>query len=130
MNKRQAQITLSVVMLISFLGTAGIALPYPVLAPYFIDYPGNELTRFLGIEPKILLGIALAVYPLGMLIGGSFIGALSDLYGRRRLLILTLIGTAVSYMFTAYAVNIHSFVLFILARFFAGICEGLSLIHI
>ena len=124
MKNNQAQITLYIVMLISFLGTAGIALPYPVLAPYFLDYPPNELTHFLGLEPKLLLGIALAVYPLGMLIGGSFIGALSDLYGRRRILIITLIGTAISYLVTAYAVNIHSFVLFILARLIAGICEG------
>ena len=124
MNKRQAQLTLYIVMLISFLGTAGIALPYPVLAPYFLDYPANELTHFLRIEPKILLGVALAVYPLGMLIGGSFIGALSDLYGRRKLLKITLIGTAVSYLVTAYAVSIHSFPLFILARLIAGVCEG------
>lgn len=124
MSPQQARITLSVVMLISFLGTAGIALPYPVLAPYFLDSADNTLTMFMNIEPKLLLGIALAVYPLGMLIGGSFIGALSDLYGRRRLLIITLIGTALSYLFTAYAVVIESYPLFILSRIAAGICEG------
>ncbi len=124
MNKRQAQVNLAVVMLISFLGTAGIALPYPVLAPYFLNSPANNLTHFMGLEPKLLLGIALAVYPLGMLIGSSFIGAMSDLYGRRRLLIITLIGTAISYLITAFAVYIDSFLIFICARFIAGICEG------
>ncbi len=124
MNKTQARLTLSVVMLISFLGTAGIALPYPVLAPYFLNYPANDLTQFMGMEPKFLLGIALSVYPLGMLIGGSFIGALSDIYGRRRLLMLSLFGTAISYLVTAYAVSINSYFLFVTARFIAGVCEG------
>ena len=115
---------LFITMLISFLGTAGIALPYPVLAPYFLDYPANELTHFAGINPKLLLGIALALYPLGMLIGSSFIGALSDIYGRRLILTITLAGTTVGYLLTAYAVVIESYPLFIISRLLAGVCEG------
>ncbi len=56
MNKRQALVTLSTAMLISILGTVGIALPYPVLAPYFLDIPANNLNHFLGLNPKLLLG--------------------------------------------------------------------------
>ncbi len=115
---------LVITMLISFLGTAGIALPYPVLAPYFLDYPANELTHFAGIDPKLLLGLALALYPLGMLVGGSFIGALSDLYGRRLILVVTLAGTSVGYILTAYAVMIESYPLFLLSRLLSGVCEG------
>jgi MFS family permease len=120
----QKRLMLAVIMLITFLGTSGIALPYPVLAPYFLDYPANDLTRFMDFHPKMLLGFALALYPLGMLIGSSFIGSLSDLYGRRLLLIITLIGTAISYLLSAYAISIESYVLFIFSRLFAGICEG------
>ena len=124
MMKNNPWVILSACMLISLLGAAGIALPYPILAPYFLDSPPNALNQFMGINPKLLLGIALSLYPLGILIGSSFIGALSDHYGRRRLLLITLAGSAVGYLITAYAVIIESYTLFLFARLVTGICEG------
>lgn len=124
MTKQKAMWVLASVMLLSVLGTAGIALPYPVLAPYFLDAPPNDLTHFMGIHPKILLGFSLAFYPLGLLIGNIFVGALSDSYGRRKVLLITLFGSAVGYLFTALAVVYESFIGFTLARMLTGICEG------
>ena len=118
------RLALFIVMLVSFLGTVGIALPYPVLAPYFIDYPANDLTHFMGLHPKLLLGISLAIYPLGMLIGSIYIGALSDHFGRRKVLLITLTGAVISYGLTALAIYHESFIFFILARLVTGICEG------
>jgi MFS family permease len=117
--------TLATVMLVSFMSTAGIALPYPVLAPYFLGGAGDPaLTAFLGIDPKLLLGLLLAVYPLGILIGSSFLGALSDHYGRKRVLVLSLVCGAIGYFLTAAAVLEASFPLLVLARFVTGLCEG------
>ncbi|WP_251359697.1 MFS transporter [Kangiella sp. TOML190] len=124
MTPAKAKLTLFSVMLISVLGTAGIALPYPVLAPYFIDYPANDLTHFMGFHPKVLLGFSLAIYPLGLLIGSIFVGALSDHYGRRKVLLLTLSGSAIGYFLTALSVVHESFIGFTLARLVTGICEG------
>lgn len=124
MTKQKAVWVLISVMLLSLLGTAGIALPYPVLAPYFLDAPPNELTHFMGIHPKILLGFSLAFYPLGLLIGNLFVGALSDSYGRRKVLLITLFGSAVGYLLTAFAVIYESFIGFSLARLITGVCEG------
>ncbi len=122
--KKNPKLVLLTVMLVGLLGTMGIALPYPVLAPYFIDYPANELTHYLGFHPKILLGIALAVYPLGLLVGSIYIGALSDGFGRKRVLTLTLIGSIVGYALTAWAIYQESYVFFLVARFLTGVCEG------
>ncbi|GAA4352021.1 MFS transporter [Kangiella taiwanensis] len=124
MTKQKAMWVLASVMLLSVLGTAGIALPYPVLAPYFLDSPPNDLTHFMGIHPKILLGFSLAFYPLGLLIGNIFVGALSDSYGRRKLLLITLFGSVVGYLLTAVAVIYESFIGFTLARLLTGVCEG------
>lgn len=122
--QQNPKLILFIIMLVSFLGTIGIALPYPVLAPYFIDFPANELTHFMGYHPKLLLGFSLAVYPLGMLIGSIYIGALSDHYGRRKVLLITLTGSVVGYGLTALAIINESFVFFILARLVTGLCEG------
>jgi len=123
-DKKKAWATLIACMLISLLGTAGIALPYPVLAPYFLDSPPNALNQFMSINPKLLLGIALALYPLGLLIGSSFIGALSDHYGRRLVLLITLVGSILGYLLTAFAIFEESYLLFLFARLMTGICEG------
>jgi MFS family permease len=117
--------TLYTVMLVSLLGTAGIALPYPVLSPFFLDSGAdNALTQFMGLPPKVLLGIILALYPLGSLLGSSFIGAISDIYGRKRVLVISLLLAAAGYGLTGYAISIESYPLFALARLLTGICEG------
>ena len=117
--------TLYAVMLVSLLGTAGIALPYPVLSPYFLGGDNiNPLTAYLGLNPKLLLGGLLALYPLGLIFGSSVIGALSDSYGRKPLLIVTLLASVLCYVLTGYAVVLENYPLFALARFLTGLFEG------
>ena len=114
---------LNITLLVTLISVAGIALPYPILAPLFAQGT-SPLTQFMGIAPELLLGIVLGIYPLGIIIGGSAIGALSDHYGRRRVLTLTLLGSTISYGITGLAAISGNFVLFCLARLLTGICEG------
>jgi MFS family permease len=113
--------------LLGLLSTTGASLPYPILAPLFAGNagnPGNELTRFLGIAPPLLLGIALMVNPLGLLIGSAVLGAISDRFGRRRILLATALGGALGHALTAAALVAESYPLFLLARFATGLLEG------
>jgi predicted MFS family arabinose efflux permease len=120
-----ARRTLAATMLVSLMGTAGIALPYPVLAPFFTEANNNNaMTAFLGLPPEILLGILLALYPLGLLIGSAFIGALSDVAGRKRVLVTSLTLAAVAYLITGVAVLMESYLLFACGRLLTGLCEG------
>jgi predicted MFS family arabinose efflux permease len=112
------------VLLVSLIGCAGIALPYPILAPLFMDGQTNGLNSYLGLPTEMLLGIALAIYPLGILIGASFIGALSDSYGRKKVLVWTLFISIIGYLISAYAIVTENYLLFVLSRFFTGLCEG------
>ncbi len=59
--------------LVAFFSTVGAALPYPILAPLFAADAANELNHFLGLPPKLLLGFALAINPLGLLIGATML---------------------------------------------------------
>ncbi|WNC67150.1 MFS transporter [Thalassotalea nanhaiensis] len=123
MTEQQAKRSLYTLLLIVLLSCAGIALPYPILAPLFLNEV-NSFTNFAGIEPKLLLGFLLAVYPLGLLIGSSFIGAASDIYGRRKVLVITLIFSALGYLLSVWALLSENFLLFALTRFITGISEG------
>ena len=112
------------VVLIVFLGCAGVSFPYPILAPLFLDDSPNVLNRYLGIPPEILLGAVIAAYPLGMIIGSSVLGAWSDRIGRKRLLSVSLIFTVIGYGASALALYYGNYLLFLVTRFSVGLCEG------
>lgn len=114
---------LIVTLIVTLISVAGIALPYPVLTPLFAA-GDSSLTQFLNLPSELLLGIILGIYPLGIIIGSSIIGSLSDQHGRRRLLTLTLIGSAIGYGLTAVAAISEHFLLFCIARLLTGFCEG------
>ena len=120
----RARAILATIMLVSLLGTAGIALPYPVLSPYFVSGSSDPLIHFMGLDPKFLLGITLASYPLGTLFGSTVLGSLSDRYGRKSILIYSLLGSVVGYVLTGLAFQQSSFLGFIFARLLTGFCEG------
>ena len=118
-----AKKTLFSVMLVVLFSCAGIALPYPVLAPIFLNEI-SPLTTFADLPSKILLGIILAIYPFGVILGSSVLGAASGVYGRKKTLIITLMLTVVGYVLSALAVMAESFLLLIFARFITGVFSG------
>ncbi|NHZ79429.1 MFS transporter [Massilia sp. CCM 8695] len=110
--------------LLGLFSTIGAALPYPILPPLFASGASNGLNSFLGLPPKMLFGLALTINPLGLLIGNTLLGPLSDRYGRRPLLMATTFGAALGHVLTALALLLESYPLFILARFGTGLLEG------
>jgi predicted MFS family arabinose efflux permease len=123
MTVEQANKSLYTVMLVVLFSCAGVSLPYPILAPLFLNEI-TPLTTFANLPAKILLGIVLGVYPLGMLIGSSIIGGASDLFGRKRVLTISLILSALGYLFSALALVQQNYPLFVITRFLTGLCEG------
>ncbi|PWF55380.1 MFS transporter [Massilia glaciei] len=110
--------------LLALLSTIGASLPFPILAPLFAGTASNEFNHFLGLPPKLLLGFALAVNPLGLLIGSALMGPLSDRYGRRPLLLVTTCGAAAGHALSAMALLAGWYPLFIVARFATGLLAG------
>ena len=113
-----------VALCVTLLACMGLSLPYPVLTPLFIDAEVSSLNSFAGLSGETLLTILLAIYPLGIFIGSSFIGALSDRFGRRRVLSNTLMICFLGYLASAYALYIGDYLLLVISRFLTGITEG------
>ncbi|KAL4232249.1 Major facilitator superfamily domain-containing protein 10 [Mactra antiquata] len=66
-------------------------------------------------------GLIGSLFSLLQFIASPVIGATSDVYGRKPLMILTMIGVAVSYAIWAIS---HNFTLFVIARIIGGISKG------
>ena len=120
----QSALLILAACLVAFFSTVGAALPYPILPPLFAADAANNLNHFLGLPPKLLFGIALAINPLGLLIGSTLLGPLSDRYGRRPVLLITAFGAAAGHAITAFSLVSLSYPLFIVARFATGLMEG------
>jgi len=112
------------VMIIVFLGCAGVSFPYPVIAPLFLSSQPTGMTQWLGFSPELLLGFVIAAYPLGMVIGSTLLGSISDKIGRKKILSVSLVFTVIGYLLCAYAVVLVEYLLFLIARFAIGLCEG------
>lgn len=75
------------IKVIVFLDFFGVALVVPLLTSYFRD---------AGISTK-LLGFLSSLYSISQIVGGIVIGVLSDSQSKRDVLLLSLLGSAVSY---------------------------------
>lgn len=93
----------------------GIILP---LLPFY--------SQRLGATP-FLLGALISVYAVCQLIAGPAVGMLSDRYGRRKVLVVSQIGTLIGFVLLALADNLT---LVFLARIIDGLTSGnISVAH-
>jgi DHA1 family tetracycline resistance protein-like MFS transporter len=74
-------------LLINFIGTLGFSIVLPFLVFLVIDLGGNA----------IIYGILNATYPAFQLVGAPMLGRSSDIYGRKKILLLSHGGTLVGW---------------------------------
>ncbi len=114
-----------VILTIVFLGFIGISIPYLIFPALFLNPAYSILpATWSASSHALFLGITLAAYPLGQFIGSPILGALSDDYGRSKLLSGSLALSAICYLFTGFAIAWQHLGLLIASRFAAGFMEG------
>ncbi len=124
-GKKQQKRQFWLIWTIVFLGFFGISMPYLIFPPLFLNPEYSFLPGQWGTTARaVLLGITLSGYPLGQFVGAPILGALSDEYGRKPLLVASLAVTSVCSVVMGVSVEIHHLALLIIARFLAGFMEG------
>ena len=110
------------VTLVDFMGLGIVVTLFPKL---LLDASTGILPLAWGHTERLtVLGIFLAIYPLGQFLGAAILGKLSDYYGRRHLLLVTLLGTLLSFIASGISIEIKSAILLFLFRFLAGLFAG------
>ena len=93
MTSTKKQIPLYPLLLINFIGTLGFSIVLPFLVFLVIDFGGNA----------IIYGILAAVYPAFQLVGAPILGRWSDIYGRKKVLLVSQGGTLIGWIFFLFA---------------------------
>jgi MFS family permease len=113
------------VYLVVFAGFAGYSLMIAIFTPLLLRVDGRMLPRSESIAGRtIALGALLALYPLAQFLAAPVIGALSDRYGRRRTLLVSLTASTACYALIAAAVQSRTLWLLMVACFVAGLAEA------
>jgi MFS family permease len=108
-----------------FAGFVGYSLMITVFTPMIMS---NHDLLLRADEPMgkrvILLGLLLCLYPLGQFAGSPVLGALSDRFGRKPVLMISLCFTTGCYALIGIALYLRSFALLASASLLAGLSEG------
>jgi MFS transporter, DHA1 family, tetracycline resistance protein len=110
-----------------FVDMLGFGILIPVIPLLFAD-PASSLYLLppgtSQAEGYILLGLLLGIYPLMQFLATPIFGQLSDKYGRKKLLAISLGGTSLSYIMFAFGILTKNIPLLFAARAFDGITGG------
>ncbi len=104
----------------------GVGILIPVI-PQLLGEPNSPYYLLNATQADwglILLGVLMTIYPLATFFAAPILGALSDKYGRKPVLFLSILGTAISYFVFAYAILTRNIGLLFASRLIDGLTGG------
>jgi MFS transporter, DHA1 family, tetracycline resistance protein len=130
MNKFKQKLegrVLPIVLFTVFIDLLGVGILVPVLpqllanphSPFYLLPAGWSYKNGL-----ILLGLLTAIFPFMQFLATPILGQLSDRYGRKKILAISLAGTAASYALFAIGILTRNIPLLFFSRAFDGITGG------
>jgi DHA1 family tetracycline resistance protein-like MFS transporter len=107
-----SRFALIVVLSVVYIDMLGIGLAFPVLPRLIEEFEGGDVSR-----ASYIYGLLAAAYSLMQFLLAPLLGALSDRFGRRPVILLALVGMGINYLLLAFAPTLA---LFALGRMIAG----------
>ena len=86
------------ILLVNFVGTLGFSIVLPFLVFVVMKFGGSA----------IIYGLLAATYPAFQLIGSPILGKWSDRYGRKKILLLSNVGTSIGWLLFLFALFLPS----------------------
>ena len=131
MISKEKRTSIFPLLLVNFIGTLGFSIVLPFLVFLVMKFGGNA----------VVYSLLAATYPAFQLIGAPILGRWSDIYGRKKVLLLSNVGTAIGWILflvalvvpfeETFSINLISFgtivvVVPLLFIFFARAIDGIT----
>ena len=111
--------------MVIFLDIAGIILVLPVLTPLILQPSSGMIPAGMSMFGRDLLyGLSLSLFPFFMFFSTPIMGDLSDRFGRKKILMICLLGGSCSYIVGALGVIYQSLMTLLISRAIAGLAAG------
>ena len=118
-----------VLMLTTLAEVIGFGILIPIVPLMFVE-PNSQffiLPEIFSVQMGyILLGLLVGSYPLMQFLATPILGELSDIYGRRTVIQISILGTVVSTLIFAYALVTANLLILFLSRLVNGLTGGLN----
>ena len=108
-NRKSSFIRILPLYFVIFIGFFGYSLMITIFTPLILDNSGGILDSLpFKVDRSIVLGVMLMLYPLGQFLGSPVLGAMSDRFGRRPILLVSLFVIAVCYALFALSLQMSN----------------------
>ena len=118
---------LPVIFFTLLLNALGFGILIPII-PLLLADPGSQYfmlpPSFTLGQGYIIFGLLVAIYPVMQFIATPVLGQLSDKFGRKKILAISLAGTFISYILFAVGILLKNIPLLFISRAFDGITGG------
>ncbi len=112
------------IYLVIFVAFIGYAMMVNFFVPLLMHNHGFLSPTASKAQRTTAVGILLAIYPLGQFFGSPILGALSDRYGRKPILLASLTAAVVCYAIIALAIRQRDLILLGFACLIGGLSES------
>lgn len=119
------KLVLVIVLFTIFLDIFNLGLIYPIFTSLVFEGNGGLVPPDSSeFYKNAIFGVLISLFPFGQFLGAPIIGQFSDHFGRRKLLIITLMGTVITLLICAFGLYFSSFLALFLGRFIGGLMAG------
>lgn len=125
MEPKQLRRDLTVIAFTAFLNFIGLTIAIPIFTPLCLDQTGGIIAVGTSIPVRTtILGFLLGIFPLCQFFASPMLGGLSDRYGRKKVLLFSLVGMLLGYIIMAVSIVLSSLALAFVSRMIMGGFSG------
>ena len=125
MDQKQSRRDLAVITFTAFLNFTGLTIAIPIFTPLCLDQTHGIIAAGTSVPVRTtILGFLLGVFPLCQFFTAPILGTFSDRYGRKKVLILSLVGMLLGSIIMAASITLANLPLAFLSRIIMGGFSG------